>query len=151
MEQVSEDIERGAKVKAFYKLTELPTTMIIDPVTGAAYKTWVGAIEPQRYVNQSNFRVVCGKIFSRTTVWHMHWHQRFPFILMYMVASNAPMLQATVCQISYADLDIRAVGTPAGCWRTWCHSWIMTFLTPYLRSWEGSSSASSVLNPLPTR
>jgi hypothetical protein len=38
------------KVKAFYKLYDLPATMIIDPVTGAALKTWTGAIEPQRFV-----------------------------------------------------------------------------------------------------
>ena len=46
--QIYDNSEAGQKFKAFYRLTQLPVTMVIDPVTGAALKTWHGAIEPQR-------------------------------------------------------------------------------------------------------
>lgn len=47
--QVNDATESGSKVKAFYRITELPVTLVIDPVTGASPKTWTGAIDPQRY------------------------------------------------------------------------------------------------------
>lgn len=46
--QVNDASENGSKVKAFYRLIELPVTLVIDPMTGAAPKSWIGAIEPQR-------------------------------------------------------------------------------------------------------
>ena len=48
--QIYENSEAGQKYKAFYRLTDLPVTMVIDPVTGAALRTWHGALEPQRCV-----------------------------------------------------------------------------------------------------
>ena len=46
--QVYDTSEAGQKLKAFYRLFELPVTMVIDPVTGAALKTFAGAIEAHR-------------------------------------------------------------------------------------------------------
>ncbi len=58
--QVNDATEGGSKVKAFYKITELPVTLVIDPVTGASPKSWTGAIDPQR----------CGQL--NRTLQHSH-------------------------------------------------------------------------------
>ncbi|BDA49565.1 UBX domain-containing protein 7 [Coccomyxa sp. Obi] len=50
--QVNDATESGSKVKAFYRITELPVTLVIDPVTGASPKTWTGAIDPQRLIEE---------------------------------------------------------------------------------------------------
>ena len=51
--------EAGQKVKAFYRLFELPVTMVIDPVTGAALKTFTGAIEAHRYSAPASSFAAC--------------------------------------------------------------------------------------------
>lgn len=46
--QVQDGSESGNKVKSFYRLTDLPVILVVDPITGAALRTWVGAMEPSR-------------------------------------------------------------------------------------------------------
>ena len=41
--------EAGNKVKAFYRLSDLPVVMVVEPITGAALRTWVGAMEANRW------------------------------------------------------------------------------------------------------
>ena len=46
--QVQDGSEPGNKVKAFYRLFDLPVIMVIDPITGLALRTWTGAMETHR-------------------------------------------------------------------------------------------------------
>ena len=46
--QVQDGSEPGNKVKAFYRLIDLPVIMVIDPITGLALRTWTGALEAHR-------------------------------------------------------------------------------------------------------
>ena len=46
--QVQESSESGNKVKSFYRLMDLPVIMVVDPITGAALRTWTGAMESNR-------------------------------------------------------------------------------------------------------
>ncbi len=46
--QVQDSSEAGNKVKSFYRLTELPVILVVEPITGAALRTWTGAIEANR-------------------------------------------------------------------------------------------------------
>jgi hypothetical protein len=46
--QVLDGTDSGNKVKAFYRLVDLPVIMVIDPITGAALRTWVGAMDANR-------------------------------------------------------------------------------------------------------
>ncbi|CAL5225007.1 g7785 [Coccomyxa viridis] len=50
--QVQDSSEAGNKVKAFYRLTDLPVITVVQPITGAALRTWVGAIEPNRLLEE---------------------------------------------------------------------------------------------------
>ena len=63
--QVNDASESGSKVKAFYRITELPVTLVIDPVTGASPKTWTGALDPQRC---SNILTFCPSFFDSVRV-----------------------------------------------------------------------------------
>jgi hypothetical protein len=46
--QVQDGSDPGNKVKAFYRLMDLPVIMVVDPITGAALRTWVGAMDANR-------------------------------------------------------------------------------------------------------
>lgn len=50
MLQVSDSSDTGGKIMAFYRLYELPVTMVLDPVTGAKMRDWTGFVEPDRWV-----------------------------------------------------------------------------------------------------
>lgn len=46
--QVYDDTEEGRKVCTYYKLTNMPTTMILDPLTGQRMRAWEGMIGAER-------------------------------------------------------------------------------------------------------
>lgn len=46
--QVQDSSESGNKVKSFYRLMDMPVIMVVDPITGAALRTWTGAMESNR-------------------------------------------------------------------------------------------------------
>ena len=46
--QVQDGSDSGNKVKAFYRLMDLPVIMVVDPITGAALRIWVGAMDANR-------------------------------------------------------------------------------------------------------
>ena len=48
LRQVTDQAEQGNKVVSFYRLTELPAILIIDPVTGAKLRNWTGFVEAHR-------------------------------------------------------------------------------------------------------
>ncbi|CAL5224689.1 g7413 [Coccomyxa viridis] len=50
--QVQDSSEAGNKVKSFYRLSELPVILVVEPITGAALRTWTGAIEANRLLEE---------------------------------------------------------------------------------------------------
>ncbi|KAK9817646.1 hypothetical protein WJX72_000123 [[Myrmecia] bisecta] len=50
--QVYQAAELGSKVVTFYRLTELPAILVIDPVTGAMLRQFNGFIEAERLVEE---------------------------------------------------------------------------------------------------
>ncbi|KAL2613100.1 hypothetical protein R1flu_024792 [Riccia fluitans] len=46
--QVYDDTEEGRKVCTYYKLNTMPTTMVLDPLTGQKMRAWEGMIQPDR-------------------------------------------------------------------------------------------------------
>ena len=46
--QIYNDNEEGRKVWNYYHLTEMPSTLVIDSITGQKMKLWEGMISPQR-------------------------------------------------------------------------------------------------------
>ncbi|KAL3679998.1 hypothetical protein R1sor_022954 [Riccia sorocarpa] len=46
--QVYDDTEEGRKVCTYYKLSTMPTTMVLDPLTGQKMRAWEGMIQPDR-------------------------------------------------------------------------------------------------------
>ena len=48
--QIIDESEEGRKVCSYYHLTEMPSTLIIDSITGQKMKSWQGTISPQRFL-----------------------------------------------------------------------------------------------------
>ncbi|CAM6129255.1 unnamed protein product [Calypogeia fissa] len=46
--QVYDDTEEGRKVCTYYKLIAMPTTLVLDPLTGQKMRSWEGMISPDR-------------------------------------------------------------------------------------------------------
>lgn len=46
--QVYDDTEEGRKVCTYYKLTNMPTIMILDPLTGQKMRSWEGMVGAER-------------------------------------------------------------------------------------------------------
>jgi hypothetical protein len=46
--QTYDDTEEGRKVCTYYKLTNMPTVLILDPVTGQKMRAWEGMIGAER-------------------------------------------------------------------------------------------------------
>lgn len=46
--QVYDDTEEGRKVCTYYKLVTMPTTLVLDPLTGLKMRAWEGMIAPDR-------------------------------------------------------------------------------------------------------
>ncbi|BBN17342.1 UBX domain-containing protein 7 [Marchantia polymorpha subsp. ruderalis] len=46
--QVYDDTEEGRKVCTYYKLNTMPTTLVLDPLTGQKMRAWEGMIMPDR-------------------------------------------------------------------------------------------------------
>ncbi|GLJ44448.1 hypothetical protein SUGI_0932570 [Cryptomeria japonica] len=46
--QVYDDTEEGRKVCTYYHLTKMPTTLVIDPITGQKMRGWHSMIDPER-------------------------------------------------------------------------------------------------------
>ncbi|KAH7444291.1 hypothetical protein KP509_02G072100 [Ceratopteris richardii] len=46
--QVYDDTEEGRKVCTYYKLTTMPTIMIVDPLTGQKMRSWEGMVGAER-------------------------------------------------------------------------------------------------------
>lgn len=46
--QIYDDTEEGRKVCTYYHLTKMPTTLVIDPITGQKMRAWNGMIDPER-------------------------------------------------------------------------------------------------------
>jgi hypothetical protein len=40
MMQIYDDTEEGRKVCTYYHLTKMPTTLVIDPITGQKMRAW---------------------------------------------------------------------------------------------------------------
>ena len=48
--QIIDESEEGRKVCSYYHLTEMPSTLIIDSITGQKMNSWQGTISPQRFL-----------------------------------------------------------------------------------------------------
>ena len=48
MLQIYDDTEEGRKVCTYYHLTKMPTTLVIDPITGQKMRAWNGMTDPER-------------------------------------------------------------------------------------------------------
>lgn len=46
--QIYDDTEEGQKVCTFYKLSNIPTTLLLDPLTGQKMRGWAGMISAER-------------------------------------------------------------------------------------------------------
>ncbi|KAJ7524206.1 hypothetical protein O6H91_18G082500 [Diphasiastrum complanatum] len=46
--QVYDDTEEGRKVCTYYKLSSMPITLVLDPLTGLKMRAWGGMITPER-------------------------------------------------------------------------------------------------------
>ena len=46
--QIYDDHEEGRKVCTYYHLSEMPSTLVIDSITGQKMKAWTGTIDPQQ-------------------------------------------------------------------------------------------------------
>eukprot|EP00253_Pinus_taeda_P026581 PITA_26581 len=46
--QIYDDHEEGRKVCTYYHLSEMPSTLVIDSITGQKMKAWTGTIGPQQ-------------------------------------------------------------------------------------------------------
>eukprot|EP00898_Chlorokybus_atmophyticus_P008049 jgi/Chlat1/8245/Chrsp77S07683 len=46
--QRDQSSEEGAKLSTFYRITNTPVTMVVDPVTGRKLRMWEGVVEPER-------------------------------------------------------------------------------------------------------
>ncbi len=46
--QVYDAVEEAQKLLAYYKIYELPATLVIDPVTGAPMRQWTGFVIAER-------------------------------------------------------------------------------------------------------
>eukprot|EP01018_Ginkgo_biloba_P029944 Gb_39568 [translate_table: standard] len=46
--QIYDDTEEGRKVCTYYHLVKMPTTLVIDPITGQKMRAWNGMIDPER-------------------------------------------------------------------------------------------------------
>ena len=46
--QAYDDTEEGRKVCTYYKLTNMPTVLILDPITGQKMRAWEGMIGAER-------------------------------------------------------------------------------------------------------
>jgi hypothetical protein len=48
--QVYDDTEEGRKVCTYYKLILMPTTLVLDPLTGQKMRAWEGMISAERFL-----------------------------------------------------------------------------------------------------
>uniref|UniRef100_A0A0D6QY36 UBX domain-containing protein n=1 Tax=Araucaria cunninghamii TaxID=56994 RepID=A0A0D6QY36_ARACU len=48
--QIYDDTEEGRKVCTYYHLAKMPTTLVIDPITGQKMRGWNGMIDPERFL-----------------------------------------------------------------------------------------------------
>lgn len=48
MLQIYDDTEEGRKVCTYYHLTKMPTTLVIDPITGQKMRAWNGMTDPEQ-------------------------------------------------------------------------------------------------------
>lgn len=47
--KVYDNTASGSRIKSFYKVTEIPSILIIDPVTGALMQDFKGFVEAERW------------------------------------------------------------------------------------------------------
>jgi hypothetical protein len=47
---VYDDTEEGRKVCTYYKLILMPTTLVLDPLTGQKMRAWEGMISAERFL-----------------------------------------------------------------------------------------------------